>query len=397
MSIQSGVTAFELFSTIFQSSINVDSVVTAAMSRGIELYQKEDYAGSITEFKRVAALAPNSDNAVKAYNFSGSAYLRLDRTDDAINAYKSAIRLSPYDDTLHVTLGNVYFDQKRYAEAETEYQTSVRLNSQSATNWYSLGQAYLATEKYDDAEQAFTKITQLSPLSHSGHYGLGQVAYKRGDYDQAIKEFRNVLELKRDFTYAHVDLGYAYADKGDFDNAKQQIKILNNSDTSQADLLSEYVYKVSPPELLAAYTTGGFDVSLGPGTAVSELDASLAVAGSSKYFTMNFIFSKDMDTASVRNPYNWQLGRAAYGAPGGAYNWGLATPSTDTPVLLYPASVLYDPDTLTAEVTFRVNQNTSANGTIDPSHIIFKFTGEDVYGNAMNPAADEYGGFSKIV
>jgi Flp pilus assembly protein TadD len=398
MEIQSTVTADQLFSTIFQSSVNVDYVVNAALTRGIDLYQNGDYEGSVAEFKRVAALAPNSENAVKAYNFAGSAYLRLDKTDDAVNAYKAAIRLSPSDDTLHVTLGNVYMDQSRYTEAETEYQTAVRLNSQNITNWYSLGQAYLAAGKYDDAENAFTKITQFSPDNYSGYYGLGQVNYKRGEYAEAIEQFEKTLEMKRDFNYAYVDLGYAYADMGDIDGARQQLKVLNGLDeTSSAGLLSEYIYRNSSPELLAGFTTGGFNVALGPGTSLSTLDSSLSSPASSKYFTMDFIFSKDMDMASVQNPYNWQINRAPYGKPGGAYNWGLPVSSTETQISLYPMSVVYYPDKLTAEVTFQINQNASANGTIDPSHIIFKCAAKDAYGNAMDESADEFGGFSAIV
>ena len=39
----------------------------------------------------------------------------------------------------------------------------------------------------------------------------------------------------------------------------------------------------------------------------------------------------------------------------------------------------------------------TADGTIDPSHIAFKFKGEDKFGNAMDPKADEFTGFSRVV
>jgi hypothetical protein len=62
-----------------------------------------------------------------------------------------------------------------------------------------------------------------------------------------------------------------------------------------------------------------------------------------------------------------------------------------------PVSVAYDQDLQTADVTFRVTQNASGNGTVDPSHIVFRFHGLDAYGNAMDPTADEYSGISIIV
>ena len=399
MDIQSSANAADaLFSAINDRSNTTATLVNAALSRGIDLYQNGDYEGSITEFKRAIGMDPISDNAIKAYNFTGMAYLQLDRPDDAIKTYKTAMRVSPTDDTLHVALGNIYFDQNNYTDAEKEYKAAVNLNSQSATNWYSLGQAYLSTNKYDEAEDAFTKVTRISSQDYSGYYGLGQVSYKQGEYGDAIQQFLKVAEMKPDFTAVHVDLGYAYADTGDLDQANQQVKTLNNSnDTGSANLVSSYIYKVSSPKILAAYTAGGFNVKLGPGTQLSALDSSLSGAGASEYFTMDFIFSKSMDPTSVRNPYNWQINRATFGTSGGAYNWGLPVSSSEIPVAPYPVSVAYNPDSLTAEVTFQLSQNASADGTIDPSHIIFKFSGQDVYGNSMNSAADEYGGFSKVV
>jgi tetratricopeptide (TPR) repeat protein len=387
-----------LFSAISDRSSTTATLVNAALSRGIDLYQNGDYEGSISEFKRVIGLDYSSDNAIKAYNYTGMAYLRLDRPDDAIKTYQAAIRVSPTDDSLHLALGNIYFDQKNYTTAEKEYKAAVKLNSQSKTNWYSLGQAYLSTNQYDEAEDAFTNLKRISSQDYSGDYGLGQVYYKRGEYSDAIQQFKKVLEMKHDFTAAYVDLGYAYADTGDLEQAKQQVKNLSNADdTYSADLLSSYIYKVSPPKILAAYTAGGFNVALGPGTKLSNLDSSLSDPGALKSFTLNFIFSKDMDSASVQNPLNWQINRAGFGTPGGAYNWGLPGSSSEVSVALNPVSVRYTPDSLTAEITFQLRQNATADGTIDPSHILFKFIGQDTYGYSMNSTADEYGGFSKIV
>ncbi len=397
MVTQSSALYDQLFSALCQSSSNVEYLTGASLSRGVDLYQKGNYSSCIEDFKRVIGLGPTSDNAAKAYSFLGTAYLQLNRTDDAIAAYKEYSRSFPSSDDPHNKLGNIYFDQKRYAEAEKEYKAAVNLNSQSATNWYSLGQAYLAEGQYDEAQNAFTKVKQISPMNYSGCYGLGQVYYKRGEYKEAINQFQQVLEMKRDFTAVHVDLGYAYADMGDMDNANQQVKLLNNVDQASANLLSAYVNKISPPTLLAAYSVNGFSVAFAPGTALSSLDPSLSNAGASKDFTMNFIFSKEMDAASVQDPYNWEVMRAAPGTPGGAYNWGLPVPPTETQITLFPKSVVYDPDSLSAKVTFEIDQNASANGTVDPSHIMFKFSGSDSYGNSMDPQADEYGGLSLIV
>jgi hypothetical protein len=67
--------------------------------------------------------------------------------------------------------------------------------------------------------------------------------------------------------------------------------------------------QVSDPKLSAVYTMDGFIPSFGPGTKVSSLDSDLSTPDSSKEFTMEFVFSKDMDKISVENPFNWQISR----------------------------------------------------------------------------------------
>jgi hypothetical protein len=62
-----------------------------------------------------------------------------------------------------------------------------------------------------------------------------------------------------------------------------------------------------------------------------------------------------------------------------------------------PVSVAYDASSASATVSFLIQQNAAGTGTIDPSHIMFKFSGSDMYGNTMNTTADEYGGISQIV
>ena len=59
-------------------------------------------------------------------------------------------------------------------------------------------------------------------------------------------------------------------------------------------------------------------------------------------------------------------------------------------------NVYWNEKELKAILSFTVAQNASADGTIDPSHIEFKFTGKDIYGNSMDDKFDQYIGFSGV-
>ena len=111
---------------------------------------------------------------------------------------------------------------------------------------------------------------------------------------------------------------------------------------------------------------------------------------------MTIQFDKNMDRASVENVANWQISRATGAGPGESYNFGLRIPSTEVGVQGIPEAVAWDEDNLTATVYFKIRQNSKANGTIDPSHIEFRFSGKDIYGLSMDPKADQFTGFKGV-
>jgi hypothetical protein len=102
-----------------------------------------------------------------------------------------------------------------------------------------------------------------------------------------------------------------------------------------------------------------------------------------------------MDPASIEDRFNWSISRALSANIAETYNFGDTIPATEISLAPYPNYVIYDKDSLTATVGFTIRQNETADGTIDPSHIVFKFDGEDMFGVSMDPGGDEYSGFSR--
>jgi tetratricopeptide (TPR) repeat protein len=393
---QTQINAEALFSATSGVQSYYATLSQSALSNGTTLYQKGNYAAAAKEFRRAISLDPSQDNAVKAYKLMATAYIADNKIDDAIKAYKSSLKVDPSNDATYVSLGNIYFNQGSYSDALKQYEAAAKISPTSSANAYSLGQGYLAAGRYPAAEAQFQKVIRMSPNEYSGYYGLGQAYSKQGRSKEAITQFEKVLSLKHGFSNARVDLGSAYADLGDTDNAYKQVAILKKESTSMASTLSKYITTVTKPKIMAAYSTGSFTPGLGPGTPVSSLDSSLTSANASQVFHIAVAFTKQMDKNSVLNPLNWSLTKAQVGFSGGAYNWGISS-STDIPVSPIPVGVQYDSETQTATVSFVLSQNAAANGTIDPSHLIFKFSGKDIYGNKMNASADEYNAISLIV
>jgi len=383
-------------STIVNTQDRLDALAVTVLGQGIDHYQSQKYDLAINAFKRAAALSPFTDNAAKAYNYIGQAYLKQEKTDAAIKTYQQAMRIYPQRPEFRIALGDIYTKEGMHAEALAQYEAAAKFDPENAESLYSLGQAYLAAGDLRGARDEFREVVRLTPTSAAGHYGLGQTARAEGETTKAVLHLQQALRVNRGFELAYVELGKVYADMGEFEKAEDLVRTLAVKQSDKKTTLQKYIEEARAPQITQAYSPNGFSTLSGAKTKVSALHPAMASAGRSKLFSMNVSFSKDMDINSIINPANWKISRATIKDNGGVYNKGLTPPATEVLIMPRPAYVLFDEKTNTATVNFWISQNDNADATIDPRHIVFKFSGMDAYGKAMDTSADEYSGFSGI-
>jgi tetratricopeptide (TPR) repeat protein len=393
-SIDPAASADALFSATIPSTDSLQAISDSALTRGATLYQKGDYSAAARELRISISITPNSSNAPDAVKYLASSYVKLNNVEQAVDEYKAYLKLNPSSGATLVNLGNLLYAEDRYDEAVVEYEKAVKLDP-SVSNRFALGQTYLQAGEYEKARELFLKMQTDRPQEAAGYLGLGQAYSKTGRYGEAVEQFESAIRLKPGSYDAYAELGYAYADMGEIEKAMDLVEFLDEKAPALGDVLSRYVYKVDPPKIAFAYSESTFPFYLSMNTPVSFLDSSLSSAGAYKIFSMKFQFDKALDRESAQNPANWEISRADGAAPA-LYNFGLGISSTETQLPFIPDYVVYDAKNLTATIFFRVYQNESADATIDPSHIEFRYKGKDSYGLSMDPARDQFTGFSGI-
>lgn len=395
MDFLSGVTADNLFVNSMQQQYQMESLANQALSRGIDRYTKQDYEGAANEFQRAVNLSPTSDYSVDATKYLAQSYLKLEKTDKAIEAYRNTLTRQPGRDDLHLELGNVLYAEDRFEEAVQAYQKAVNIDP-SSLNQFSLAQGLMQTGRYEAARAAFRNVIRLEPHSAHGYLGLGQAYAKEGDYDSAIEQFEKALDKQSDYYEAHAEIGYAYADMGEIEEAEELVAFLEGKDDELMALLDAYINRVEPPKMLLAWGTSSFRYTKSFQTPLSAMDSYFETANASKTMNMKILFNKDMDRSSVENPLNWNISRAQGSGPAQTYNFGQPISDTEISIDPIPNFVLYDAETKTATISFTVQQNSTADGTIDPSHMVFKFNGKDSEGIQIHAEHDEFSGFSRV-
>ncbi|HSM75910.1 MAG TPA: tetratricopeptide repeat protein [Desulfobacterales bacterium] len=385
-----------LFDALLRRQGGLETLANQFLQTGIDHYLKKDYAAAVKPFSAAISLAPQGSYNAEASQYLVQTHLKLEEPDKAVAVYHQAIQRNPQRDDLRAGLGQLYFAEGRYAESVQHYRAAVQINP-GATNRYAFGEALLKVGNTSEAEYQFREVGRLDPRSHAGDYGLGKLYAQTGRYDRAIEYFENALARKPDFHDALAEIGYVHADAGEIDKARAVARRLAPLDPALGRTLELFIDEREPPRIAFALAAGSFPHMMSKGTAVAAIDAYLQNAGARASVSMQFRFSKQMDPAGVENRFNWTISRAVSHNLAHTYHFGDAIPASEVAIEPYPDYVIYNADARTATVGFSVRQNQSADGTIDPSHIVFKFAGQDRFGVSMDRQGDEYSGFSGSV
>jgi tetratricopeptide (TPR) repeat protein len=385
-----------VFASKASQSAQLEGFAKRALVAGLNQFSAKNYDQAITTFQRAIGLAPLTTTAIDAYDYLAKAYMAKGDPNAAIKAYQQSLRTDPMRDDTHVALGKVYTSEGRHAEALKQYEQAFKLKP-TAANRYALAQGYLATERFGEAERQFELLRRQEPKEPYGSYGLGQTYAKQGRYAEAVTAFGDAIRVQDDYWAAYAEMGFALADMGETDKAQKVVEELKGNDDALAATLGTYIYEKTKPQMILSFNEDfmqAFPTSREPGTQVADLSSYLSDPGAERTFSMVFHFSKPMDEASVENIANWDISRSVDTGRGDGYNFNVILPETEIGLPSRPVSVTYDSEKLTATVLFTIRQNDSGDGTLDPSHVKFKFSGVDDLGLAMDPNADEYTGFS---
>lgn len=159
-------------------------------------YTQGRYGDALTCFEKTLALNPRS---VKGENNLGLAYEALNRNDDAVQAYRTAIALqkndpAPSEQPL-LNLAILLMHRDQMDEAQSLLEQAAHIAPKEPRIHENLGQIYLRTGRAADAVAEFGMAVTLSPNNSRFHFLLGQACRRSGDSARAREEFAKSAAL----------------------------------------------------------------------------------------------------------------------------------------------------------------------------------------------------------
>lgn len=156
-------------------------------------------------------------------------------------AYKRARAIKPKDYRAAYGLGNLYSDQQRWEEAENAYRTALQLSPSNGVTYIAL--SYVLTQpiaapnlsdRYEEAEMLARKSIELSPRSALGFDQLGVSMELRGQIGQQTETaYRKALQLDDSFAPAYAHLGRLLRRRG---SNKESVDAYNKAIERAADV-----------------------------------------------------------------------------------------------------------------------------------------------------------------
>jgi tetratricopeptide (TPR) repeat protein len=218
----------------------------------------------------------------------GHALMLAGRDDDAISAYKEAMRLKADSQEVNYNLGVLYEKKGLHDEAVVEYKKALK-SGESVDVRYRLADIYARRGSSQQAVDQYKILLNSNPSGQLLLQKLANIYAAAGHQKEAIATYREIVRLNPDHLEAHRELATLYKKTNLQDEAEREyreiLRLKKDDMEVRGALTSIYVKKKSYPELIA----------------LLKGNLELAPNDSNQYYRLGLVyeFQKDYENASV--------------------------------------------------------------------------------------------------
>ena len=185
------------------------------------LYELADAYQALSFLSSLWVLQTDADS-YRAHELRGEALEAAGKTDEAIEEYRQALKLKPELQTVHFSIGNLYWRGGRMEEALVELQEELKVNPADPNSHYELGDILLSQNKLQDAEKHFLQALKFDPDLTEAHLAMERTASARGDSATAILHLKKAVELAPGSSAPHYRLWLLYRKTGKTAEAQKE-------------------------------------------------------------------------------------------------------------------------------------------------------------------------------
>lgn len=179
--------------------------------------------------------AAKSDRHADYHNRLGLAYAALDRSDAAIESYRSALVVEPSHAESWNNLGIILAETSSIDEAVECYRHAITAKPDFVEAYNNQGVALMKCGKLDEAETSFKTALRYRPGYGEALSNLGNLYLEKRLYLEAVAAYKKGLEQNPEFVDGRVNLANCYARLGYFDKAYDAAKSVTTEVPNRPD------------------------------------------------------------------------------------------------------------------------------------------------------------------
>ncbi len=190
-----------------------------------QAYQK---AGQLEKSEAVYKLLAelNPADATTYYSQIVKMYDEAGRNENAIEAAKKVIELSPKSEIAVFNLGIMYQKLKRFDEAIATFRQALVVKPDYDAAYYNIGLCYSYQKDYKGSIEAFKNYVALVPDSADAWLNIGVGHMQLKQFDPALEPLKKAVELRPDYGAALYNLAITYLNLKDNFSAREVYKSL---------------------------------------------------------------------------------------------------------------------------------------------------------------------------
>jgi len=174
-------------------------------------FQEKELASRLRELTFRIEREPQEADA---WNSLGVAYDELGRDEEAIEAFRRALRIDPARPDAHSNLGTLLSRRDRASEALGHFEAAIRTEPDCFECHLRRGILLRDLGRMEEAVAELEWSTSFDPLHPWAHYNLGIALQLQGRMDRAIAEYREVVRLTPEDPDSRLSLGVALIASG---------------------------------------------------------------------------------------------------------------------------------------------------------------------------------------
>ena len=188
-------------------------------SRGYLYLNVQDYKSALEDYSNMIDCSVNDEDKVQGLVNRGTCYLRLDKSQKALNDFNEGLKIAPNDFGIYNNIASVFTEKGDYENAEKYLMQAMKIDSTQISILNNLGFLRIQQNDFEAALRIYENIYKSNNTDPFVLNNLGFAQCKLGDIESGLRNINKSIRVYPDNSYAYKYRGIIYSDIGEKEKA----------------------------------------------------------------------------------------------------------------------------------------------------------------------------------